>query len=146
MASSCLKSKFCEFCILAGCLVANNNVATYLTLRPSSKISSTNLDGCLVHRRRVQSELSVVLHTVYSIMELLDQCGLHARLRRRLSRRRYFVSGPNHCWHVYGDDKLKSSAASYEDSQVNVDVYTGHSKKRKSVVLSKSRSRLNKKI
>ena len=60
-----------------------------------------------MHRRCVQGGLSVARHTVYSIMELLDPCGLHARLRRRLSRRRYFVSGPNHCWHLDGNDKLK---------------------------------------
>lgn len=60
-----------------------------------------------MHLKCVQSGLSVARHTVYSIMELLDPSGLHARLRRRLRRRRYFVSGPNHCWHLDGNDKLK---------------------------------------
>jgi len=50
---------------------------------------------------------SVIHETVYSIMKLLDPPGLHAKQRRRLRRRRYVGSGPNHCWHLDGYDKLK---------------------------------------
>ncbi|KAF3854256.1 hypothetical protein F7725_022311, partial [Dissostichus mawsoni] len=41
------------------------------------------------------------------LLSLLDPVNSQARLKRRLSRRKYFSQGPNFIWHVDGYDKLK---------------------------------------
>ena len=42
-----------------------------------------------------------------SILRRLDPVGVAERKRHKLKRRKYNSPGPNYCWHVDGNDKLK---------------------------------------
>lgn len=56
---------------------------------------------CLEQGIRIRKEDTRIL------LSLLDPVNSLARLRRRLTRRRYFSKGPNFIWHVDSYDKLK---------------------------------------
>ena len=58
------------------------------------------------HTLRMEN-IQVPRHVVESLMRELDPAGCEERKSRRLRRRRYFSTGPNHTWHVDGYDKLK---------------------------------------
>ena len=40
-------------------------------------------------------------------LNVLDQEGVSRRKSRRLKRRKYCNKGPNHVWHMDGNDKLR---------------------------------------
>ena len=42
-----------------------------------------------------------------SLLRRLDPAGVAERKRHKLKRRKYSSPGPNYCWHVDGNDKLK---------------------------------------
>ena len=44
---------------------------------------------------------------VRKILKVLDVEGVRLRKRRRLHKRKYRSTGPNHAWHIDGHDKLK---------------------------------------
>ena len=44
---------------------------------------------------------------VATCLHEMDPEGCDRRRRRKLKRRAYTIPGPNHCWHINGDDKLK---------------------------------------
>ena len=62
----------------------------------------------LWQRLRDKYNLTVKQATVLRVLRVIDPRGVENRLRRRLQRRRYRAPGPNHIWHIDGNDKLKT--------------------------------------
>lgn len=58
-------------------------------------------------RLQLYHNLNIKRDTVRQLLKAIDPEGVERRKRHRLSRRKYFVPGPNFLWHVDGYDKLK---------------------------------------
>lgn len=58
-------------------------------------------------RLRLIYGLKVKRSTVNQILHIADPNGIEQRSRRRLTKRKYLVPGPNFLWHMDGYDKLK---------------------------------------
>lgn len=54
------------------------------------------------HLLRLEYHLHVPRHLVARIAKEVDPYGVQLRKRRRFTRRRYLVYGPNFCWHADG--------------------------------------------
>ena len=68
--------------------------------------------GCMhgyrwMHRKCLQSGMTVSRSIVDRLMHILDPKGIELRKKGRLKRRQYFAKGPNYLWHVDSYDKLK---------------------------------------
>ena len=59
------------------------------------------------HTLRVKYGLCIPREAVASLLRRLDPAGVAERKRHKLKRRKYTSPGPNYCWHVDGNDKLK---------------------------------------
>ena len=59
------------------------------------------------YRLNYQYGLRVTRNATRMILSILDIEGVRMRSQRRLFRRQYFSSGPDHIWHIDGYDKLK---------------------------------------
>ncbi|KAF3851806.1 hypothetical protein F7725_005161 [Dissostichus mawsoni] len=63
-----------------------------------------DIAGCM---QSLERGIRIRKEDVRILLSLLDPVHSQARLKRRLSRRKYFSQGPNFIWHVDGYDKLK---------------------------------------
>ena len=68
--------------------------------------------GSLVGYRAMHQKLSekgifVTKEIVRLVLKHIDPVGVSLRQKRKLVRRLYSVKGPNHVWHLDGNDKLK---------------------------------------
>ena len=67
--------------------------------------------SCFGYRYMLQklrnSGLTADKETVRLMLKSLDPVGVDKRKRRKLTRREYHSFGPNHTWHIDGQDKLK---------------------------------------
>ena len=59
------------------------------------------------HTLRVKYGLCIQREEVASLSKRLDPAGVAERKRHKFKRRKYTSPGPNYCWHVDGNDKLK---------------------------------------
>ena len=59
------------------------------------------------HTLHVKYGLYIPRVEVASLLRELDPAGVEQRKRHKLKRRKYNSPGPNYCWHVDGNDKLK---------------------------------------
>lgn len=59
------------------------------------------------HLIRSKYGVNVPRHTVREILTYVDPVAVDMRRRHRLHRRVYRSKGPNYCWHIDGNDKLK---------------------------------------
>ena len=59
------------------------------------------------HTLRVKYGLYIPRGEVPSLLRRLEPAGVEERKRQKLKRRKYHSPGPNYCWHVDGNDKLK---------------------------------------
>ena len=59
------------------------------------------------HTLRVKYGLCIQREEVASLLRRLDPAGVAEQKRHKLKRRKYTSPGPNYCWHVDGNDKLK---------------------------------------
>ena len=59
------------------------------------------------HTLCVKYGLCIPREAVASLLRRLDPAGVAERKRHKLKRRKYTSPGPNYCWHVDGNDKLK---------------------------------------
>ena len=59
------------------------------------------------HTLLVKYGLYITREEVASILRRLDPVGVAERKRHKLKRRKHNSPGPNYCWHVDGNDKLK---------------------------------------
>ena len=60
-----------------------------------------------VHQRLMRRGIQYSKDAVRIALNVLDQEGVSRRKRRRLKRRKYRNKGPNHVWHMDGNDKLR---------------------------------------
>ena len=65
------------------------------------------------HALRVKCGLYIPSEEMASILRRLDPVGVAERKRHKLKRRKYNSPGPNYCWHVDGNDKLKPLASQF---------------------------------
>ena len=65
--------------------------------------------GCRAMMTRLRNiyDVSVTRDAVNAAQRKLDPEGVLSRKKRRLSRREYFVDGPNALWHFDQNDKLQ---------------------------------------
>ena len=60
-----------------------------------------------VQQRLMSRGIQYSKEAVRIALNVLDQEGVSRRKRRRLKRRKYRNKGPNHVWHMDGNDKLR---------------------------------------
>ena len=60
-----------------------------------------------VQQRLMRRGIQYSKEAVRITLNVLDQEGVSRRKRRRLKRRKYRNKGPNHVWHMDGNDKLR---------------------------------------
>ncbi|KAK3600724.1 hypothetical protein CHS0354_027218 [Potamilus streckersoni] len=61
-----------------------------------------------MYQKCLSNGLKVKKEEIRLMLEILDPQGVELRQRRCLRRRQYFSKGPNYCWHIDSNDKLKS--------------------------------------
>ena len=88
----------------------NRDVNIYQVLNSIAaelRTSNSQLGYRAMHQKLCSKGVFADRETVRLAVKCLDPEGVELRRKHKLTRRKYSVKGPNHVWHVDGNDKLK---------------------------------------